>query len=573
MMTMPRGVRGKLFLASMGVILVVGLPTAVWVRAELASTIEARVRDELGDQARAARIALISLPELDGPAAQQMVERLARDTGTEIDVIGFDRRKLASSSEGGVAGDILDRPEIHAAIGEGVGFARRAGRAFSAVRMVGRDQAGAVVRVSRPVDELDAAYQRFYLTLGVLAAIAVAVAIAMTWLASSVLTREVRRLADGAHALAGGGSRRIAVDTGDEIGALGGSINQLADGIERSIAALARERGLLESVVDGIDQGIVALDDERRVRLMNDAARKILDLSEAPVGDALIDHIRIPAILDLLPPAEPGRAEYQTPAGARVVVEVIPSSSGEGCLVMLQDVTAVRRLETIRRDFVANVSHELRTPVSIIRANAETLLGGAKDDPVFSAKLIDGLHRNAERLARILADLLDLSRLEAGQYRFELAPVDVRDAIDQAVASLDHAVSTKGVSVAVAAAPGSSVRADAKALDQVLVNLIDNAIKYTPSGSHVWIDVHPRGERVRIEVRDDGPGIAPRNRERVFERFYRVDPGRSRELGGTGLGLSIVKHLIESMGGQVGVEPNQPRGTTFWVELAAAAPP
>jgi two-component system phosphate regulon sensor histidine kinase PhoR len=568
---MTRSIRGRLFLASIAVLVGIGIPTAVWVRAELASTIEERVEDELGDQARAARAALIAMPDLDSPEAQQVVDRLARETGTQVDVIGFDRRMLASSSEGGVAGDILDRAEIRAAIGDGAGFARRAHRAFFAVRMVGPDQAGAVVRVSRTVDELDDAYRRLYLLLGVFAMVAVGVALLMTWLASHVLTREVRRLADAARSLAGGSTQRIAVETADEIGALGGSLNQLADGIEQTVTALARERRLLESVLDGISQGIVALDDERRVTLMNEAARRILELDEAPIGGVLIDHVRVPAILGLLPPAEPGTAEFQTAAGLRVVVEVIPPSAGGGCVLVLQDVTAVRRLETIRRDFVANVSHELRTPVSIIRANAETLIGGAKDDPAFSTKLIDGLHRNAERLARILADLLDLSRLEASQYRIELAPVDLRGAIEQAVASLDNAVAAKDVSITIAAAPGLAVRADARAFDQVLVNLIDNAIKYTPAGGHVWVDARPNGERIRIEVRDDGPGIAPRNRERVFERFYRVDPGRSRELGGTGLGLSIVKHLVESMDGQVGVEANQPRGTTFWVELMPAA--
>ena len=565
---MPRGIRARLFLTSIALLVVIGIPTAIWVRAELASTIEERVEDELGDQARAARAALIALPSLDGLEAQQVVERLARETGTQVDVIGFDRRMLATSSDGGVAGDILDRPEIRDAIRDGAGFARRARRAFHAVRMVGPDQAGAVVRVSRAVDELDAAYRRLYLLLGIFAGVALAVALLMTLISSQVLTRELRRLADGARSLAGGGTQRIPVETKDEIGALGGSLNQLADGIERTVAELARERGLLESVLEGITQGVVVLDGERRVILMNDSARRILELDRPPIGGVFIDHVRIAAIVGLLPPAEPGTAEFQTSAGARVVVEVIAPSGVPGCILVLQDVTAVRRLETVRRDFVANVSHELRTPVSVIRANAETLIGGAKDDPAFATKLIDGLHRNAERLARILTDLLDLSRLEASQYRIELGPVELKGAIEQAVASLDSAVADKDVSIAIAAAPGLAVRADAKAFDQVLVNLIDNAIKYTPAGGHVWVDARPSGERVRVEVRDDGPGIAPRNRERVFERFYRVDPGRSREVGGTGLGLAIVKHLVESMDGQVGVEPNQPRGTTFWVELA-----
>jgi two-component system phosphate regulon sensor histidine kinase PhoR len=249
------------------------------------------------------------------------------------------------------------------------------------------------------------------------------------------------------------------------------------------------------------------------------------------------------------------------PNGTRLVARTAPLRGG-GCLLTVEDVTAVRKLETVRRDFVANVSHELRTPVSIIRANAETLIGGAKDEPVIATRLLDGVHRNTERLARILTDLLDLSRLEAGSYRIETATIDVRAAAEQAVAALG---TDKPIEIVVPAE--LAVRGDAPALDQVLVNLLDNAVKY---GGRAWIDARRRGERVRIEIKDDGPGIAARHRERIFERFYRVDPGRSREVGGTGLGLSIVKHLVETMAGDVGVEANEPRGSIFWLELPAA---
>jgi two-component system phosphate regulon sensor histidine kinase PhoR len=228
----------------------------------------------------------------------------------------------------------------------------------------------------------------------------------------------------------------------------------------------------------------------------------------------------------------------------------------------------------VRRDFVANVSHELRTPVAVIRANAETLLAGAKDDPQMAPKLIDGLHRNAERLARILADLLDLSRLDAGQYRLDVAPVAVRTVTEQSLSAVETQAQKRGITVEVAVPPSIAVKADAKALDQILVNLIDNGVKYTRADGHVWVEAKEIGDdSVRIEVRDDGPGIADKHRERVFERFYRADPSRSREAGGTGLGLSIVKHLVESMGGEVGVEPNAPRGSIFWLQLPRATQP
>src|SRR5262249_17983642 len=193
-----------------------------------------------------------------------------------------------------------------------------------------------------------------------------------------------------------------------------------------------------------------------------------------------------------------------------------------------------------------------------------------KDDPAMAARLIEGLHRNAERLARILADLLDLSRLDAGQYRFEVRPVPVKTVTEQSLSAVEPQAQMRGVKVAIDVPDALAVRADPKALDQILVNLIDNGVKYTRADGHVWVEARPVGDAVRIEVRDDGPGIAAKHRERVFERFYRADPSRSREAGGTGLGLSIVKHLVESMDGEVGVEPNLPQGSIFWLRLPGA---
>src|SRR5205814_10419536 len=164
-------------------------------------------------------------------------------------------------------------------------------------------------------------------------------------------------------------------------------------------------------------------------------------------------------------------------------------------------------------------------------------------------------------------DLLDLSRLDAGQYRLELAPVAVRSVTEHSLTAVEPQAKQRGIEVRIDVPPAIAVKADPKALDQILVNLIDNGVKYTPPEGHVWVEAREVGDAVRIEVRDDGPGIAPKHRERVFERFYRADPSRTREAGGTGLGLSIIKHLVESMGGEVGVEPNQPRGSVFWLRL------
>jgi two-component system phosphate regulon sensor histidine kinase PhoR len=347
-------------------------------------------------------------------------------------------------------------------------------------------------------------------------------------------------------------------------------VNFLADDAERSHRGLIRERELLSTVADGMTQGVIAVDDDHRIELLNDAARKMLGVSSSPVGEPLIEFVRVPEVFALIDDDQAAATEIELHGGVKTLIRVAHKYGGAGRVLLLEDVTTVRKLETVRRDFVANVSHELRTPVSVIRANAETLLAGAKDDPVMAPKLIDGLHRNAERLARILADLLDLSRLDAGQYRLELSPVPVRALAEQSMTAVEPQAAKRNVKVSIAVPDDLVVKADAKALDQILVNLIDNGVKYTKGDGNVWIEAKPDADAIRIEVRDDGPGIAAKHRERVFERFYRADPSRSREAGGTGLGLSIVKHLVESMDGEVGVEPNTPTGSIFWLRLPRA---
>ncbi|HTL36948.1 MAG TPA: ATP-binding protein [Kofleriaceae bacterium] len=386
-----------------------------------------------------------------------------------------------------------------------------------------------------------------------------------------IMRRRIARLAEAAHDVVRNPSRRLptASSTGEQH-ELAEWINALAEEVERSRKALNHERTLLGAVADLLTHGVIAIDGEHKIELLNDAARKMLGVQSSLVGEPLLEFVRVPELHALVASAEDASAEVQLPNGPRTLVRAARTFGRDGRVLLLEDVTNVRRLESVRRDFVANVSHELRTPVAVIRANAETLLAGAQSDPQMGPKLIDGLHRNAERLARILADLLDLSRLDAGQYRLDIAPVGVRAVTDQSLSAVETQAKARNVTLDIAIPPTLHVHADAKALDQILVNLIDNAVKYTRPDGHVWVEARDLGDAIRVEVRDDGPGISDKHRERVFERFYRADASRSREAGGTGLGLSIVKHLVESMNGTVGVEANAPRGSVFWLRLPKA---
>jgi two-component system, OmpR family, phosphate regulon sensor histidine kinase PhoR len=249
------------------------------------------------------------------------------------------------------------------------------------------------------------------------------------------------------------------------------------------------------------------------------------------------------------------------------LVSLAPLLRGE-VLVLARDVTDAKRAEATRRDFVANASHELRTPISAVRAAAETLAGGAVADLASAQAFVDIISRQAERLARLTQDLLDLSRIESRQWKLTPAPVEARALAAQVVELLGGAARDKGLALGLSVPAEAVVRADARALEQVLVNLVDNAVKYTAAGQ-VEVSAARDGADWVLSVQDTGPGIARHHLPRIFERFYRVDAGRSREQGGTGLGLAIAKHLVQAMGGEVGVESGD-GGTRFWVRLAAA---
>ena len=248
------------------------------------------------------------------------------------------------------------------------------------------------------------------------------------------------------------------------------------------------------------------------------------------------------------------------------------SPGGRGVIAVFHDVTDLRRLETIRTDFVANVSHELRTPVTGIATAAETLQGGALDDPTDAREFVDVILRQSKRLRALVDDLLDLSKIEAKSFKLVLSEVDVISVAEAAARLLDEPARRRGVTVRVTSGDERPrARADRRALEQVLSNLLDNAVKYAGEGAHVDVSVERRGDETVLAVRDDGPGIPAAHVGRIFERFYRVDPGRSRDLGGTGLGLSIVKHLVEQMGGTIDVESERGKGTCFRVHLRRAA--
>ena len=536
------GERARLFLVSVIVILLVGLASGSWLEHELSLWIGDREHDNLQHDAATAVLVVDQAPVLDAALAA----RIAEATGTRVTIEASDGRVLAESSPA-VPGEILSNTApFHRADVDGV------------------------VRTSVPVGQPDAVSDRVRVLVGVAGLLGFFVAVVISWVASEVLSRRLRELADSARKRVGRGRPDLAMQSVDEIHGLAGSFDRLATDLDHTVDLLAAERDRLGALVEGMSEGVFSVDAQGRIGLVNAAALAMLRREgKDPRGGPLTLLTEDPALHELVDAARRGEAAAGEldRNGRFLLVRAGPAAGG--CVVVMFDVTDLRRLERIRRDFVANVSHELRTPVAIILANAETLQDGAIDDPKQGPRFVEAIHRNAERLARLIADLLDLSRIEAGRYPLDLRAVNAgaaaRHAIDMVRSKADQHVLDVQID------PNLSVQADGKALEQVLVNLVDNAVKYTPAGGSVVLRAIEAEGRITLQVVDDGPGIPLEHRERIFERFYRVDPGRSRDMGGTGLGLAIVRHLVEAMGGRVAIRPNEPKGSIFEIELPRAA--
>jgi two-component system, OmpR family, phosphate regulon sensor histidine kinase PhoR len=337
---------------------------------------------------------------------------------------------------------------------------------------------------------------------------------------------------------------------------------------EREAGRFAAVRGSAEEeLLAALPSAAALVGKDGRVRGCN-AAFDTLAASGRAAGLTPLEVTRSPELNEAVKRALEGTARRLELSIHRhtYLVHLSPLLRGE-VLLLLRDVTESKRAEATRRDFVANASHELRTPIAAIRAAAETLLAGAMDDPATARTFVEIVARHAERLSRLTQDLLDLSRVESRQYRLELGSVDVAALSRQVLELAAGPAGAKGLALATEVPDGATVRADARALEQVLVNLVDNAGKDTAQGSVAIRAV--RGEHDwTVSVVDTGPGLERHHLPRIFERFYRVDAGRSREAGGTGLGLAIVKHLVQGMGGEVGVESSAD-GTRFWVRLSA----
>ena len=518
-----------------------------------------------------------------GEDPDAVADRVGAERACRVQVVDARGRLVGDTAYGG---DLLAaRPspveeiEVVEARQQGMGFAvHRASEGdyhLLALALVG--SGGTVVRIVRPQATLDAgrASQRDLLLVG--GVIAVVAGMLLMVVLSRTMVRPIDEVTRVAHALADGDlSARTRSQRSDELGTLGRALDRMAEQLDDRVAAVRAEEARLRTVLDSMVEAVFVTDAGGRIVLHN---RSLEALAGGEVrGRTPVEAVRSGALYDAVRGAS--KTGPQTVAlellreGRRRHLEahVAPLPDGAGVVVVLHDVTERQRIDRVRRDFVANASHELRTPLTAIRGFAETLAGDAGADPATRERFLATILKHSERLERLVDDLVALARAESPEDVLELASIDLLAVATEVLEGLGQKAASKRI---VLRLEGEVVRAWANesAVDQVLVNLIDNAIKYTPETGRVTIGLRQTADRAVIEVTDTGGGIDEKHRVRIFERFYRVDKGRARDVGGTGLGLAIVKHLVQRMGGEVELDSELGKGSCFRVLLPLPTAP
>ena len=456
-------------------------------------------------------------------------------------------------------------------------------RFFSALLLSHLALLGGLALIVAMAGKDTATRSQILLLLGVAAVVAAFLSFFVSVRLASRLSQPLRALLGATDRLGEGKSgQRVFTEAQDEIGALAAAFNRMSEQLDARIARLEEDRQQLRTILSGMVEGVVALDPNQRILYANERATQLLGLpSQTLVGRRLWEVVRQRPLLDVvqraLDSSEPQREElgWNGPTVRSLTVHAarLPGLPPRGAVLVLHDTTELRRLERLRQEFVANVSHELKTPLSIIKACVETLLDGAVDDPQHRRPFLEQLDSQSNRLHALILDLLSLARIESGEELFEFQPLPVREVVQACMERHRPRAESKEQILEMRSSAGDeelAVWADEEALEQILDNLLDNAVKYTPQGGRVSVCWRREGDQVCLEVADTGIGIPESDLPRIFERFYRVDKARSRELGGTGLGLSIVKHLAQAMHGSVYAVSRPGQGTTFTIRLPAA---
>jgi two-component system phosphate regulon sensor histidine kinase PhoR len=580
-MVAPRTLRGRLALAQAGLIVAVLMALGVYLAIASRQLYVDRLTEQLTAQAQIAAAAVA--PALEAGEDVETIDPLLKRLGARIEA-----RVTIVARDGRVLGDsVADprtmdnhgaRPEVVAARTAGRGETQRRSATFGVgflyVAIAIPDVPGAVARLAFPLHDVDAAVGRIRRDVGVATLSAAALAIIVALMMGGTFARPLEELRRRAALIANGQfDVTVRPASTQELGDLGRAFNAMAADLRRLVGELERSRARLEATLANLHDGVVITDETRTVVQLNDAASRMLGTTGGEaVGRAFVvasrDH-ELAGLLSEALEADAPRARAVDLGGRRIVEASAQPVSGGGerlGLVVLRDVTELRRLERVRREFVANVSHELRTPLTSIRAVVETLEAGAADDPAVADEFFARIIGEVDHLAALVDELLDLARLESGRAALRPEPCDPGDLITRAVERLRPQIERAGLTLRVEAQPPlPHVRIDRDRIEQVLINLVHNAVKFTAPGGEIVVAAEATGTMLRVSVRDTGVGIAAEEVPRIFERFYKTDAARRSP--GSGLGLAIVKHTVQAHDGAVWAESTPGRGATLFFTL------
>lgn len=513
-----------------------------------------------------------------------MIERISHQTGSRIRLLN-ERGMPIYDTGGKVEIDLSIRPEIKESLAGRTARGKVGGKYSQAYPIFEHNPSGSksrvigVVYVTRSRTYLQAilSYVKSQFYLGFIISLVLSVLLALLF--SHYIAKPITEIAHQADLMARGNlDQRTVVNTKNEIGDLSEKFNLMAQKLKGTLDLLTSEKNKLAAIINNMAGGVLVIDYKWEIAMVNRTAFKLLGIRQKEIlGKKISTVLPGHTLLQLLEDSGLEREVHGSledlPEDRAVDAHVTPlfseNNESVGAVVILNDVTEFRRLDRMRAEFVSNVSHELRTPLASIKGLAELLIDGALKEER-ADEFLNSINREVDRLTRLVKDLLDLSRMESGMVKMEIHPVNMSEAINQVVTRLTPQARKKNIEVITDLKCECLALANMDRLQQVLINLVDNAIRYTPPGEKIYTKLSCSSNRCLVEVQDTGPGITSKDLERVFERFYRADRARTRGVGGFGLGLAITKQIVENLGGEIGVQSKPGEGTNFYFTLPLA---
>lgn len=584
------GIRYRLFLI---VFLSLGMSTSIAyfiAERDITNTFEEQIVYQLEKQAR---LLVENIDEIDSiktvGEADSLADRLGNASESRVSLI-LNNGKVIGDSDVPLnlipsLDNHISRTEVADALSKGTGWSSRysstTGEQLLYFAILDKNEVNPnIVRIAVPYTYLDKVIGSLDLSILLISIAAFIVALLASTLASNYTYRNLSELENAILSLANAPTKRKALkalptERVDEFGNVARSISQISEKLKDQIKLIAKQRNQFGSVLDDLGEGIVVFNQLAKATYNNEQALTILNIDNAENLD--IDKISIPAIENLYKTAsKKKKADKEFEIGSKmgdtkwVLGSINQSKSTNEFILVVHDITQLRKLDAMRRDFISNVSHELRTPVSVIMANSETLLNGALDNKEDAEMFSNAILHNAQRLSEMVSDLIDLSRIEYGELNLNFEKINLNQIISKSIDSLRALSAKKNIQFVFNKGDEFFVKADQLALERVLVNFIDNAIKYSPKNSNIVIKSIDRIDHIEINIIDSGDGIDDNDKELIFGRFFRTAQARASDATGSGLGLAIVKNLVGSLKGDVGLKNADTGGSNFWFTLPKA---